>query len=253
MKSADAKFRITSSDTEADIDQENLGGTYITSTEIVNAPESSTAVSTPTYDGSSIVTFAEHDRRYIGIQFEGAGDQSGGTGNQFNASTSLSVGCIMIGEYYDMPHSPDLSLKRSIIYDGVSVQESIGGQRYSNMKNFGRNVSSTSKSPFATTTANVQVLGGRQRYELGFSYLDATDVFPNEYDTYNPTDDSFIEDVWNRTNGNHLPFIFSIDNTSSGTDAESEHLFARFTNNSLNMDQVAPNVYNLKLTIEEEF
>ena len=72
-------------------------------------------------------------------------------------------------------------------------------------------------------------------------------------DTYNPTDDSFIEDVWNRTNGPHHPFILSLDNSVSGDGNESSHVFARFTQDALEMSQVASNMWNINLKMEEEF
>jgi len=78
---------------------------------------------------------------------------------------------------------------------------------------------------------------------------------PDEYDIV-AADDSFVADVWTMTSGNHIPFIFSIDKDSEGSDAdnaESEHIFGRFANNSLDMTQAAPNVFNIKLTVEEEF
>ena len=39
----------------------------------------------------------------------------------------------------------------------------------------------------------------------------------------------------------------------SGSNAESEHMFARFNQDSLDMRQVAPDVYNISLSIAEEF
>ena len=76
---------------------------------------------------------------------------------------------------------------------------------------------------------------------------------PDEYDTWNVSDDSVVEDVWNHTNGPHLPFIFSIDKDSEGDNAESEHIFARFGQSSLDMTQVANDVFNVSMRIEEEF
>ena len=63
----------------------------------------------------------------------------------------------------------------------------------------------------------------------------------------------FFEDIWNITHGNHIPFIFSIDKDSEGDDAESEHIFARFAQNSFQMDQVAADMFNVSMRIEEEF
>ena len=63
-------------------------------------------------------------------------------------------------------------------------------------------------------------------------------------------DDAVIEDVWNMTNGRHLPFVFTTDGTST---AESDYLFARFGQDSFNMTQVAPDVFDVSMKIEEDF
>ena len=94
--------------------------------------------------------------------------------------------------------------------------------------------------------------GGRLIYDMSFSFLTNEQIMPDEYNVI-AADENFVSDVWNKTNGNHLPFIFSIDKGSEGGDAESEHMFGRFANNSLDMTQVAPEIYNIKLTVEEEF
>ena len=253
MKTADAKFRVYSEDdpNESNLQAVNFtGGHAAALTEVVNgvpnADSDGTALVTPRHDGSTIVTFSENNDRYWGIQFEGAGS------NTFSG-TALTVGCILFGEYYDMPHAPDLAVKRSVMFDQVRVQESIGGQRFANMMNHGKQASATSKSPFNTTTSDLQVFGGRMAYDMSFSYLASTDLMPDEMDTYNPTDDSFLEDVWNQVNGNHLPFIFSIDGSLSGDGNDGEHMFARFGQSNLDMTQVASESWNVKLRIEEEF
>ena len=176
-------------------------------------------------------------------------------GDSTFSGTDLFVGCILIGEYYDMPHSPDLNVKRSIMFDKNKVQESLGGQRYSNMTSYGRTGTTTSLSPFNNAAYGNKVYGGRLAYDLNFSYLNSTDVMPTEYDTAdsNLTYDAVVEDIWNKTNGSHLPFIFSIDKDSEGNDAESEHIFARFGQNSFDMNQVANDVFNVSMRIEEEF
>ena len=246
LATATGKIRISASDTKSHIQGANLSGaTTMTCTEVVNADAISTNVITPATDGTTIVKFSESDLRYWGIQFEGSD-----SGN-FSA-TDLTVGCVLVGEIMEL-RSPDLSLTRSIAFDKVNVRESIGGQRFSNMSSFGRQVSTTSKSPFSTATVNQQVFGGRISYDMNFSYLASTDVMPDEYDTFNPTDDSTVEDIWNVTNGPHIPFIFSCDKDSEGDNAESEHIFARFGQNSLDMQQVALDTFNLSMRIEEEF
>ena len=95
--------------------------------------------------------------------------------------------------------------------------------------------------------------GGRLAYDLNFSYLNSTDVMPDEYSVSDRNDDEVVEDIWNKVDGPHRPFIFSIDKDSEGADAESEHIFARFGQSSLDMTQVANDVFNISMRIEEEF
>ena len=248
MASADAKVLIKASDTEGHIQAVDMGSATAMSNpaEVVNADTIASSIVTPATDGHTIVRFDESNDKFWGIQFEG------NSSNTFS-STDLFVGCILLGEYYEMPHAPDLSVKRSIMFDKTKLQESVGGQRYSNMTSHGRHSSSTSKSPFSLATQNYTTYGGRIAYDLNFSFLNSTDVMPNEYSSLQYTDDAVVEDVWNKTNGPHLPFIFSIDKDSEGAGAESEHIFARFAQPSLDMTQVANDIWNISMRIEEEF
>jgi len=248
--SADAKIRIRGSNTESHIQAADMASaSYPTLKEIVNGDTVSTSQVTPATDGSTIISWSggEQAYQYWGIQFEGDG------GNTFDGSTDLFVGCIMIGEYFEMPHAPDMNITRMISYNRMNdLQESHGGQRFSNLKSFGRTASSTSKSPFTTASNGYDTYGGRIIYDMNFSFISAANMMPDEYDII-AVEDNFVSDVWNMTNGNHLPFIFSIDKDSEGDNAESEHIFGRFANNSLDMKQVAPDMYNISLTVEEEF
>ena len=83
---------------------------------------------------------------------------------------------------------------------------------------------------------------------MKFSYLNATDIMPDDYSSFN--DNSVVDDIWSATHGSHHPFIFTQDGTSP---SESDYLFARFGQNSLDMTQVAPDVFNVAMRIEEEF
>ena len=267
LVSAVGKIRIFAGDIASDVtaidganaDTADITWADDTVTDVVNGDTTTAAsndksvVIEPGTDGSTIIKFAEQTNRYWGIQFEGNTTNTGVATNGTWGSTDLFVGCIMIGEYYDMPHAPDLNITRMISYNRMNdLQESYGGQRFSNLKSFGRTAGSTSKSPFTTGSNGYDSYGGRIIYDMSFSFLDSTNLMPDEYHIV-AADDSFVADVWNMTNGNHLPFIFSIDKSSEGDNAESEHIFGRFANNSLDMAQVAPNVFNMKLTIEEEF
>lgn len=203
--------------------------------------------------GHTIIKFTEETDRYWGLQFEGTNGQTSvaHADGTFDTSNNLKIGCILLGQYYDMPRSPDLAVKRSISFDGVSVQQSIGGQRYSTMTNHGRNnISSDNKSPFHTYYNSFGAYGGRMSYDMKFSYLNSTDIMPNNYNEFQPTDEAIIEDLWNKTNGRHTPFIFTQDKDSTNY---SDYLFARFGQDNLGMTQVAPDVFDVSLRIEEEF
>ena len=247
LTTATGKIRISASDTKSHIENDDLtGADAISCTQVVNADTISTNVITPGTDGSTIVRFTESDLRYWGIQFEGSD-----SGNF--SSTDLTVGCILIGTHHSMSVNPDMAVSRSIIFDKIDISESVGGQRYSNMSSYGRTASSASKSPFTTASVGEQTFGGRIAYDLTFSYLASTALMPDEYDIYNPTDDSFVERVWNRVNGPHIPFIFSIDDSSEGDNAESETIFARFAQDSLSAEQVSHKLWSTSLRVEEEF
>lgn len=268
LVTSQAKIRIFFGDSASDVqDQgnadEDLGS--VTATEIVNAGTiaiggNKSVHVQPTSDGTTIVKIVNDDgsdfsnQRYVAVQIEGNASASSNTGNfDFNGSTNVTIGGIEIGEIYTMPFAPDLSVKRSIIYDKVSIQESVGGQRYSTTTSFGRFASATSRSPFTSTIYQQFTHGGRIAYDLSFSYLQSTDTMPNEYSTTQFTDDSFVGDVWNITDGNFHPFVFSIDSESTGSNAESEFIYARFAQDTLDMDQVANDFFSLNLKIEEEF
>jgi hypothetical protein len=228
--------------------------------EVVNADtrtkatDDKSVVIEPGTDGTTIIRFTEQSLRYWAIQFEGNTTNTGAATNGTWGSTDLYVGCVMIGEYFEMPHAPDLAVKRSIMFDQTKLQESVGGQRYSNMTSFGpQSESGTTKSPFKLASKNYTMYGGRLAYDMKFSYLSASDVMPLEYASVQYGSDTVVEDLWNITHGSHIPFIFSIDKDSEGTGAESEHIFARFGQNSLDMTQVANDVFDIQLRIEEEF
>ncbi len=244
MTSANAKFSIGYG-SEAQVETIGFtGGTVVTPTVKLNGTESSNII-TPQSDGHTLVTFSSAGSSDWGIQFQGSD-----SGN-FDGTNDLKIGCILIGELYDMPHSPDLSVKRSIEFDKQNIQESLGGQRFSTLSSYGKSyISDQSKSPFHDYTSNGArgLYGGRMSYDMKFSYLNSTDIMPDDYSSFN--DNSVVDDLWSATHGSHIPFIFTQDGTST---SESDYLFARFGQNSLNMTQVAPDVFDVSMRIEEEF
>ena len=261
MVDAQAKVRVCHNATEANIatnaKMEGGGGSdgtaIASATEVLNSDTISSNIITPGTNGSTIFTFTAISNRYIGIQFEGTDGQSSVThgDGDFDGSTDLKIGCIMIGEHYTMPNAPDLNVVRTISYDGVTINESLGGQRYANATHLGRNwSSSTNKSPFTLANQSYYVYNGRIGYDLNFTFLNSSDIMPSDYSTEQSASDTVVADIWNKTNGNMIPFIFSTDSTST---SESDFLFARFKQNSLQMAQSAPDIFDVSMSLEEEF
>lgn len=270
MHKADAKVRISSSETKSEVQTVDHPGaddteasmqlTSVIGTHEIQNNKASSDDASNWGTGHTIVTFPQTKEadstfgdRYWGIQFEGTNGQSsvGHADGTFDSTHKLKIGCILLGQFYDMPHSPDLSVKRNIKFDGVNVQESVGGQRYSNISQFGRrNITDDNKSPFHTYYDSFGAYGGRMSYDMKFSYLNSSDVMPTNYDAFQVSQDSVVEDLWNKTNGRHIPFIFTQDKDSSDY---SDYLFARFAQDNLQMTQVAPDVFDVSLKIEEEF
>ena len=180
---------------------------------------------------------------------------------------AYSCNSICFGRFYDMPHSPDLSLNMSIEMDGIKNIKTKGGvsltsSNYTKPQNWGDGgawqLSSTLDDGTQSAVAS-NLRQGRRSWDLSFSYLSDSDVFPVNATTSNPLntnpDDNtllngtdFFSQVWNRTMGGHLPFIFQPDGSNANPD---QFAICRFDMNSLQYDQVANNVYNVKLKIRE--
>ncbi len=252
LSSCDGQFRICHSNTEANVDSsaEIEDGTATKAnnvTQVLNANSITQNLVNPNQDGSTIVSFDASDDQYWALQFEGSNS------NNFDATNDLKIGCVIIGESYTMPHAPDLNIKRSIIYDGVNMQESLGGQRYTVSTQTGKQfIDAQNRSPFTLAGTKSRVYNGRLSYEFTTSFLNSSDVMPNYWSGHvaNTPEDTIIGDLFNRTLGNRLPFIFQVDSTSTGA---SDFIYSRFVDNSVEMTQVANKMFNINFKIEEEF
>lgn len=186
-------------------------------------------------------------------------------------NTDIKIGSLLYGTYYDMPHSPDLNLKLFYEYDGVQTIQTKGGATISN---------ATYTKPADWGDGGAWQLGsdesgnpisnlrsGRRVWDLSFSYLSDTDLMPvvaattnlgagdienidspNENTLLDGTD--FFSQVINKTMGGHLPFIFQADGSATNPKPD-QFAIARFDMNSFSYDQVANNVYNVKIKVRE--
>jgi len=164
------------------------------------------------------------------------------------------IGSISVGTYYDMPHSPELSLTLTHEYDGIKSQQTKGGSTLSN---------ALYTKPANWGDYGAWQLGDKENYRSGrrvwtlsFNYLDESDVMPQmamlNYETSSNLDilesTDFFSQVFNRTISSHLPFIFQANNQSTEID---QFAICRFDMNSLKYERVAVNIYNVKLKIRE--
>jgi hypothetical protein len=213
-------------------------------TKVINGTVSG-VYATPSENGSTILTFDEVDgnpNKYWFIEIE--------DNNQFSGS-DLEIGSVMMGEYYDFPHNPNVSVKRTVEYDGVKIQKAVGGKRYGTATHLGGDdySSATFGQPFVQSSVTAtRRRGGRIGYQLQFSHLADTDVMPSDLTT--PYGDTVIHDIVNKLSMNLFPFVFAVDGDST---IEGDYLFARMNDNTMKMSQTAPNLWNIGFSLSEEF
>ena len=177
---------------------------------------------------------------------------------------TFRTGAMAIGNFYNMPHSPELSLTMSHEYDGVKKQETAGGSTLSYVDYY--------KPPDWDNLQAWQLGGwdrkysGRRVWDLSWNYLSDIDLEPRFYlSRFDglPTvmgieqgADTWFVDVIHYTNGGQLPFIFC-PNPSIGYHADTwtipEFAICRFDMKTFQREQVANGVYNIKVKIKESW
>ena len=186
---------------------------------------------------------------------------------------SGNAGSILLGTFFEFSHSPDLNLSLSYEYGGIKETTTKGGSTLTN--------AFYTKPPKWTDTLGAWELGGtaahaksgRRVWDLSFSYLQDSDMFPmlsslNPYESTSATeevysdnpetnwhigetlldDNTFYSQVIHKTNGGQLPFIFQPDNNNNNPDGFA---ICKFDMDSFEFSQVANGVYNIKLKIRE--
>ena len=173
-----------------------------------------------------------------------------------------SLSELVVGRYYDMPHSPDLSLTMTHEYKGVKTITTKGGSTLSNTNYY---------KPPRWGDREAWQLGdfpyyysGRRTWDLSFSYISDTDIEPYSYYGNKYTDDSseegtdnWFQNVLYYTQGS--PFIFcpdpSVGYYSDGSNPPRVPEFAicRFDMNSFQREQVSNTIYTIKIKIVESW
>ena len=242
----------------------------------IGASASSTGTAEQAYgSGTEIVNWAGNDEVPPSDGFtlyEVSGDIDGDEftnitlrlGTEDTETKNPKLGSLFVGTYYDMPHSPDLSLKLSYEMDGIKNIQTKGGSTLSNATytkpaDWGSGGAWQLNSNEAGQGLS-NLRSGRRTWDLSFSYLSDTDVMPEngitangDYDTNILDGNNFFSQVWNKTMGGHLPFIFQPDGGDNSTNSPDGFAIARFDQSSLQYEQVAHNTYNVKLKIRESW
>ncbi len=217
-------------------------------------------------NGSTILeTTSEEENAYIGINFSSA--------------NSLNLGAISTGIKYKMTQTPELDVSMEIEHDGYkSITSSSGADitsvAYTGAPLWNNGVNFTNPFEIYSGALDVRNTGGvsngRKSWDMKFKHLADEDMFSsntktsshtensstynssdvntdtaNDYLLYNMNeDDSFIAQVWNKTLGGALPFIFQPD-----SDNYDDFYICKFDKDKLKVNQSAYKVYDISLKI----
>ena len=182
---------------------------------------------------------------------------------------SLMCNTICAGQYFDMPHSPDLKLTMTRESGNTKSYRSKRGSTFTNSFYIKPPMWGPVapwelyEEPYMTTQPLSR--SGRRVWDLSFNYLSDSSIFPdtaslsraeegggysfNYNDGFDNTllhDYNFYSQVIHKTNGGELPFIFQPDKNDTTQFAK-----CRFDMSAFKFTQVANGVYNIKLKIRE--
>ncbi len=186
----------------------------------------------------------------------------------------IKLGCISLCTKFTTSHSPDVKLSMSRTFDGVKNKKTKSGSTISNAMSVRGGDYWQISHPWELRRGDYDIRDGgitrqgfsrtlgRKSWKLNFSYLDDSDIMP-EIETLDPYEteyddshniniqgsNSFLSLI-NKTQGNHLPFIFQSDNSSTNPDQFS---ICRFKQNKFSYKQVAPQIYNFDINLEESW
>ena len=217
----------------------------------------------PKKGGFSLATFNSLNHLYYTFQFKEGGYGSGGWSENL---VEVPIGSVVLGSYFDMPHSADLKITMTREVDGVKRQRSRSGNDLVDFR--------YTKSPLWGNSTAWELYSGAQLYRelsrvgrrvcnMSFNFLSDSEIWPNvnnitNYETSeNPSypnqntlisENTFFSSVLHKTNYGQLPFIFSGDKDSTSPDSFA---IAKFDMNSFKFTQVSNTIYNFSCKIKE--
>ena len=177
-------------------------------------------------------------------------------------NTEFELGAIPFGKYIDIDSSPDLSVKKTVEYDGSKSYRTVGGSDISTSDYQGQPDWLVGE-PW--TLKNYESSGrvgrnGRRSWELTFSYLSNDDVFYDwqelvvggSAETSDGVEGDFnstseIQQIWDLTLGGALSFVFTPDKDATNP----EFAVCRLDQDSLVATQVAFQTWNISMRVVE--
>ena len=211
----------------------------------------------PANNGWTLITWANNntDNQYYRIEFL----DNAGAGSNFAAD--LKIGAIMLGEYIDFPHTPDLNLGFDIDYDGTKIVTSSGGSTFANTSYLGSPVWAKTNPWILAASASENIASknskayGRRKYNMNFSYVADTDLFQaNMHAAHGAMIDGsdLYSQFFHKSLGSHLPFLLTIDKDNTTT-PEGDYGLFRLANGGLNSTQSAHRFWDTKLNLVEHW
>tara|TARA_Y100001963_G_scaffold98937_1_gene136217 strand:+ start:1137 stop:2186 length:1050 start_codon:yes stop_codon:yes gene_type:complete len=224
-------------------------------TKLINADANDTAGEIdPAQNGWTLITWSKKtsDNQYVRITFA----HDTGTGQNF--AEDLVIGSIQYGEYIDFP-SIDMNITTSIDYEGVKLQRSLGGNLYSTMTSMGA-PTWDSTNPFNTTaTASEQTYTfkrrhGRVRHSMNMSHITDTTLWASAMQGVEASKfydaETLHSNFYNKVMGQHLPFLFTIDSTST---EEGDYGMFRLDDSTFSAQQTLHRMWTVKMDLVEDW
>ena len=188
----------------------------------------------------------------------------------------ILTNCLVIGHFYDMPHSPDLDLKMEIEFDGYDNVETIGGSTLTNVRYTGNPKWGELNAWDIKESDPYVKRNGRRNWNLKFSFISDKDLFPTNSNSSNfmqttsiyqnfqdfesnktssgyqfietiADHNSFISQVLNYVGNGHR-FIFHPDIVNENPD---QFAICILDQDSLNISQKSFKAYEFSLKIKE--
>ena len=130
-----------------------------------------------------------------------------------------NLNTLLLGHYYDMPHSPDLNLSIDIEFDGYDQLTTQGGATITNVRYTG-NPSWAGNNAWEIGDSNPYYKrNGRRVWKLKFSLISDTDIFSSNYSSNKyintASDNSGYNSSDFNSEGNQFEFTLADDNSFS--------------------------------------